>query len=107
MSVANKLSYLGETKEKIREGINKLGGGLSTSNTFRSYADKLDEIYDSLPKVEESDVESATLEGTIKGGLDINLKGNTSQDSTTGKNLFNGNAVSTTTPAETFLIGTF
>lgn len=88
MSVANKLSYLGETKEEIREGLNKLGGNISKSDTFRSYADAIEEIYDSMPKVEESDVESATLDGTIKGGLTIDPKGNTSQDTTTGKNLY-------------------
>ena len=88
MSVANKLSYLGETKEEIREGLNKLGGNISKSDTFRSYADAIEEIYDSMPKVEESDVESATLDGTIKGGLTIDPKGNTSQYSTTGKNLY-------------------
>ena len=88
MSIANKLSYLGETKEEIREGLNKLGGNISKSDTFRSYADAIEEIYDSLPKVEESDVESATLEGTIQGGLTIDPKGNTSQYSTTGKNLY-------------------
>ena len=88
MSIANKLSYLGETKEEIREGLNKLGGNISKSDTFRSYADAIKEIYDSMPKVEESDVESATLEGTIKGGLTIDPKGNTSQIQTTqGKNL--------------------
>ena len=88
-TIQEKLEYLVETRKEIRDGINKLGGGLTLENTFRSYADALDDIYDSMPKVEENDVTSATLDGTIKGGLDISLKGNTSQDTTTGENLYN------------------
>ena len=66
-TISDKLEYLADTKEQIREGLNNLGAGIQTSDTFRSYANAIDEIYDSMPKVEENDVTSATLNGTIKG----------------------------------------
>lgn len=55
-------------------------------------------IYNVLPKV-EGNGESITLNNTGESILKLEPRGQCKQDSTTGKNLFNGNAVSTTTPA--------
>ncbi len=41
MAIADKLVYLDETKTRIRDGINALGGNLTEADTFRSYADAL------------------------------------------------------------------
>src|SRR5690606_4265003 len=41
MSIADKLTYLNETKRQLREAINARGATLSTSDTFRSYASAL------------------------------------------------------------------
>lgn len=38
-TIADKLSYLGETKREIREAITEKGVEVSENNTFRSYAD--------------------------------------------------------------------
>ena len=97
-SINEKLNYLNETKNKIKDGINILGGELTNQSTFRSYANALEEIYNLLPKVtsEESD-EDIILNKTNKGKLVLNLNPNTHQDSTTGKNLLSLNNLQTQT----------
>lgn len=86
-TTAEKLTYLNTTKQKIKDGLNDLGAGITDSDTFRSYANALADIYDELPKVsgEGTDLE---LNNTKKGKLAITPKGNSSQFSTTGKNLY-------------------
>lgn len=90
MSTANKLTYLNTTKQKIKDGINALGGELTNESTFRSYANVLNDLYEDLPKVtnEETD-EDITLNNTRKGKMTLDLKGNTEQTTYTGKNSFN------------------
>ena len=51
MSTANKLSYLNDTKSLLRTSLNKFGSSILSTDTFRSYDTKLNEIYDKLPKV--------------------------------------------------------
>ena len=90
-TTSQKLTYLNDTKTKIRYRINSLGGSLDSDDTFRSYADELESLYNDMPKVSESDVESASLSPTREGAMSIKYKGDTQQDSTTqGKNLFDG-----------------
>lgn len=43
-TVADKLTYLKETKDKIKEAINNKGVSVSDSDTFRSYPDKIKAI---------------------------------------------------------------
>ena len=87
-TTSQKLTYLNDTKTKIRDGINAIGGDLDSDDTFRSYVDELDNIYNEMPKV--SDTGSAiTLDGTRQGKITLDYNGDTQQDSTTGKNLFN------------------
>lgn len=82
MSIANKLTYLNTTKQKIKDGINALGGGLTNESTFRSYANVLNDLYEAFPKVESTDTDQPiTLENTAKGKLKLDYKGNTSQAS--------------------------
>ena len=87
-TIAQKLSYLDETREQLLNSINSVGGSLTEEDTFRSYASAIDEIYDEWPKVEGEGTD-VSLEGTRKSGMKIELKGNTYQYSTSGKNLFN------------------
>ena len=44
-ATADKLSYLSETKELLRQGINNTGAGelLTSSNTFKEYIATLEE----------------------------------------------------------------
>ena len=50
MSIANKLTYLEETKGLIKEKLNDLGAEI-TDDTFREYVEKLEEIYRNYPKI--------------------------------------------------------
>jgi len=97
-TVAEKLTYLNTTKTLIKDNLN-LGGANISNEPFRVYSSKLIDIYKDflangtdtlwnnwLPKVNGTG-ESLTLNNTIKAKMKIDLKGNTSQDSTTGKNI--------------------
>jgi len=87
MAISDKLTYLNDTKTKIREAINGLGANLTSEDTFRSYVNALNDIYDYLPKVTGSGT-SITLNNTIKGRMNIELgTSELSQETTTGKNL--------------------
>ena len=95
-TTAEKLTYLSGTKDKLKTAINYAGASI-TNDTFRSYPEKLynayidiinqgtQELFDSLPKVTGTGTE-LTLNNTRKGKMVLDLKGNTYQDSTTGKN---------------------
>lgn len=48
MSIETKAKYLLETKVLLRNAINRVGGELSTTDSFRSYASYLSKNYDSL-----------------------------------------------------------
>ena len=98
-NISQKLTYLNETKTKLKNVINYAGGNI-TNDTFRSYPEKLydkfvdfvtngtDSLYNSLPKVTGENTE-LTLNNTVNGVLKLDLKGNTSQASTSGKNKLN------------------
>ena len=87
-TIAEKSEYLTETKDKIKESINNLGGSITSETTFREYAEELDTIYSNLPKVTGENTE-VTLTPTLKGKLGIVEKGNSTQESTNGYNLVN------------------
>lgn len=81
MAISDKLTYLNTTKTKIREGLNSLGADLDTEDTFRSYADAIDEIYEDYPKI-TGEGESLSLDNTKQASMKIDYKGNTSQNGT-------------------------
>lgn len=102
MSTANKLSYLNDTKSLLRTSLNKFGSNILSTDTFRSYDTKLNEIYDKLPKV------TATGQGLtitpVQNGLldDFKMNGvDLEQDTTNGNQLLNFNLTPTKTPATT------
>lgn len=95
-TLGQKLDYLTDTKSILKQKINNLGGSLTDESTFRSYGDYLDELYDEMPKVTGEGTE-ITLTPTRKGRMQLDLKGNTSQASYTGKNLYNATMEATTT----------
>lgn len=98
MSTANKLTYLNTTKGKIKDSINLTGANIGNNDTFRSYSAKLrdslvdiinngtDELYDNFPKATGTGSE-IELNNTYEAPMGIDLKGNTHQDSYSGKNL--------------------
>ena len=80
-TTSQKLTYLNETKQQIKEKINNLGGSITSETTFRSYANQLQDVYDNYPKTSYGEGTSVTLENCNKGKLDFDkLEGQTSQD---------------------------
>jgi hypothetical protein len=93
-TIAEKLTYLNTTKEKIRDSINLTGANIGTSDTFRSYATKLkqgyldiinngtDTLYNNFPKV--SGIGSnLSLTPTYEAPMKLNeIQGDTLQDGT-------------------------
>ena len=114
-TTSQKLTYLNTTKSKIKDSINLTGANITNNDTFRSYADKLkdslldvlnngiDVIWNNFPKTTGTGTE-ITLNNTIQAPMKIDLKGNTSQESTTGKNLLQNTATTQTINGITFTI---
>lgn len=114
MSTSDKLSYLATTKDKLKTAINYTGANI-TNDTFRSYPEKLynayidilnkgtQELFDSLPKVQGTGT-SITLNNTKEAPMQLDLKGNTYQDSTTGKNKLPNTQTTQTINGITFTI---
>lgn len=88
MSTITKLNYLADTKDELKDKLNEHGANITNNDTFRSYVSKINDIYDGWPKVTSENTE-ITLTPTKKAKMNIGLKGNTSQASTTGINLLN------------------
>ena len=99
-TISQKLEYLNTTKGKIKDSINITGANIGSSDTFRSYSTKLkdgivdminkgtDTAYNNFPKTTGTGTD-ITLNNTYNSKLKVDLKGNTHQDSYTGKNLLN------------------
>lgn len=49
MTTIDKLEYLDETKEQIKVALNNLGAEITDDDTFRSYVDKINELYEEYP----------------------------------------------------------
>ena len=114
-TIATKLEYLNTTKEKIRDSINLTGANIGTSDTFRSYANKLkkgyidiinngiDTLYNNFPKV--SGIGSnLSLTPTYEAPMKLNeIQGDTvtglQNIDITGKNLLNAGQESYVLPA--------
>jgi len=52
MTTIDKLNYLNETKELIKEELNNLGAEIDNEDTFRSYVTKINELYEEYPQEE-------------------------------------------------------
>lgn len=92
-TIAEKLTYLNTTKIKLRDSLNKFGSNILTTDTFRSYDTKLNDIYNKLPKVTQSgvgftllDVQNGQIDDFKMIGVDLE------QSATTGKQLFDINS---------------
>lgn len=92
-TIAEKLNYLNDTRLKIKDGLNKFGAELTENDTFRSYSNVLNDIYNKLPKV-SGNGSNFTLETVQNGKLDLfEMEGNTEQDSYSGINLLDTNNI--------------
>ena len=96
-TTSQKLTYLNGTKQELKQKINNLGGSIDDNTTFRNYANQLQNVYDNLPKTEYQEGTEVNLGVTSKGKLDYENGvvgiGQSEQNSTTGKNLFNINTI--------------
>ena len=78
-TTAEKIEYLNETKELIKQSLNDLGADIEDSNNFRSYVQKINTLYEDWPKITDEGT-FLSLNSTQKGKMKIELKGNTLQD---------------------------
>lgn len=53
MATIDKLNYLDETKGQIKDALNELGSEITDNDTFRSYVDKIDDLYAEYPTEEQ------------------------------------------------------
>lgn len=82
MPTLNKLEYLYETKQQIKNALNtNFNSQIQDTDTFRSYVSKINDIYTNWAKVTGEDT-TLSLTPTKKGLMKVELKGNTSQDGT-------------------------
>ena len=87
MSISSRISSMEEHVTNAYNGLQGLGADLTgIDKNIDNIASVLDDIYNDLPKVTGSGT-TVTLEDTRKGRLESTLSGNTSQFTTTGKNL--------------------
>ena len=45
-TIAKKITYLNETKQLLKQSLNDLGAKITDEDTFRSYAQKINDIYE-------------------------------------------------------------
>lgn len=109
-TTAQKLDYLNTTKGKIKDSINLTGAGITNATKFRNYAVLLkDKLAACIGDAESfvADLITNFPKGTRTGTNfqfnaystwdDYYFKGNTYQEQTSGKNLYNVGTLTTTT----------
>lgn len=81
-TIAEKLTFLNTTRKMLRDSLNKFGSNILSTDTFRSYDTKLNEIYDKLPKVTQSgagftllDVQNGQVDDFKMNGVDLSQSG--------------------------------
>lgn len=93
MATADKLNYLLETKVKIKDAINNDISLIEEDTIFREYADKINNLSDTLKKFIPTEIKTGSSI-QISGAAPLNAKslivyGNSYQKTTKGINLFN------------------
>ena len=74
MPTLNKLEYLDETKQQIKNALNtNFNSQIQDTDTFRSYVTKIKNIYSNWPKVTDEDSQ-INLTPTRKGKMNLPLK---------------------------------
>ena len=94
MAISDRITSI---EEHVKESYQELEGiGIDTTGVNKNLENipkLIDGYWETLPKV-TGEGTSITLDNTKEGKMKINLKGNTSQETTTGKNLFNKESIS-------------
>ena len=61
-TIAQKITYLNETKQLLKQSLNDLGAKITDEDTFRSYVDKINQLAEELP---QDETEEAQFMATI------------------------------------------
>lgn len=87
MSIASRITEMEQHIGNAYDKIEDLGIDLTdVDKNINNISSMLEEVWEEYPKVTATDVEEASINGTKKGRMEIDLKGQTSQDTYTGKN---------------------
>lgn len=88
MSVTTEINSIMENIDNAYDKIEDLGIDLTDVNkNIDNISSMLENVWNEYPKVSASDVEEASINGTKKGRMNIDAKGNTEQYTTNGANL--------------------
>lgn len=88
MSIATRITAIQEHLENVYDKLEDLGIDLTNvDKNIDNISTMLEEVYDEYPKVTGTGTE-VTLNNTKAGKMNVDLKGKTSQGSTTGKNIW-------------------
>ena len=97
MSIASRITSMEQHIGNAYDKLDELGVDLTNvDKNLDNMAELLDGVYEDYPKIEENDVTEPSINNTKAGKMEIDLKGNTEQFTTTGKNLSkekNGNNI--------------
>ena len=89
MSIVNKIESISNHLENAYDSLENIGIDLTNVNkNIENLSTQIESVYNDLPKVTDENTE-ITLSPTKKGKMELTLKGNTSQYTTTGKNKIN------------------
>lgn len=81
MSITTEVNSIMQNIGNAYDGLEDLGVDLTdVDKNINNIASMLENVWNEYPKVTATDVEEATLNGTKKGRMEIDLKGQTQQD---------------------------
>ena len=87
MSIADKITSMTNHLEKDYQALESVVGTVSVNKNIENIAPLLDNLWEELPKVTGSGT-SPNISDTRAGKMKLYLSGNTSQETTTGANVF-------------------
>lgn len=88
MSITTEVNSIMQNIGNAYDGLEDLGIDLTdVDKNINNISSMLENVWDEYPKVTATDVEEATLNGTKKGRMEIDLKGNKAQEQLQGINL--------------------
>jgi len=93
MSISTRITAIEEHITNAYDKIDDLGIDLTgVDKNIDNIAELLEDVYEGYPKVTAQGTE-ATMEGTKAGKMKLDIKGNSTQDTTEGYNLFDVNVI--------------
>lgn len=88
MSISSRIASMEEHIGNAYQGLQNIGADITGVNkNIENISSMLEEAYKEAPKVSDTGTD-ITLDNTRKGRVDMGFSGNTSQETTTGKNFY-------------------